>query len=123
MHVSVQITDTIEPIKGGELITLGQRGVVEHRFHEVIELAAQRHNRLPNVQQLAGAFADDMDAKNGMRLPVKNNFQAPGSIAADLSTGDFAIVGYAYLVRNVLFGKLLLGFPDERNLRNRIDAV
>ena len=44
-------------------------------------------------------------------------------LVADLSAGDFAIVGHPHFVGNVAFGELLFGFSNERNLGNCVDTV
>ena len=48
----------------------------------------QRENGLADVQQLAGAIADDMDPENLAALPVKDELEASGGIAADLAAGE-----------------------------------
>ena len=55
--------DAIQAVERGHLVALGQRRIVEHGVDEVLQLAAQRHHRLSDVQQLARAFADDVHAE------------------------------------------------------------
>ena len=106
----LKLADAVEAVEGGYLITLGKRGVVEDGIDEIIELAAKRHDRLADVHELAGTFADDVDAKDGVGDAVEDEFETAGGIAADLASGNFTIVGDANLVGDVLFGKLLFGF-------------
>src|ERR1700719_2917664 len=44
-------------------------------------------------------------------------------MTADLAARNLAVIGHAHFVGNVGLGELLLRFPDERNLRNGINAV
>ena len=52
------------PLIRCRLVALGQRGIVEHGVDEVVERSAERHDCLSDVQQLAGAFPDNVDAQN-----------------------------------------------------------
>lgn len=52
----------IHAIESRRLITFSQRGIIEDRIDEIIDRAAESHHRLPDVDQLARAFADDMHA-------------------------------------------------------------
>src|SRR5207248_7999411 len=52
----LEFRQPVQPIERRNLIALGQRRIVEHRIHEVIQRSAQCHHRLPNVQQLARAL-------------------------------------------------------------------
>src|SRR5438552_2565013 len=49
-----------KPVERRRLVALGQGWIVEHRVHEVVHRATQRHHRLPDVHQFAGAFADNV---------------------------------------------------------------
>ena len=76
----------------GRFVALGQRGIVEHGIDEIIHGAPEDHDRLADVQQFGCAFADDVDAQNMPRLAMKDDFEPAGSIAANLSAGDLAII-------------------------------
>ena len=57
--------DSVQAAKAVErrsFIALGERRVVEDGVDEVIDGAAKDHDRLADVDQFAGAFADDVDA-------------------------------------------------------------
>src|SRR4051812_29645723 len=95
----VELADAIHTIEGGHLVTLRQRRVVEDCLYEVIKLTAERHDGLAYVEELAGAFADDMHAEDRVCLAVEDELEATGRIAADLAASDFAIVGDADFVR------------------------
>src|SRR5579859_2527756 len=116
----MQAADTIE---SGNLITLGKRGVVEHGLDEVVDIAAQGHYRLPDVHQFAGALADDVDAEDLAGIAMEDELEPAGSVAANLSAGDLAVIGHAHFVGHILFGELLFRFADEADLRDGVDAV
>jgi hypothetical protein len=59
----------VEPIESGGFIALGERRVIEHGIHEIVDLAAEGQHRLADVNQLASALADDVHAKQLARLP------------------------------------------------------
>src|ERR1039458_4830883 len=68
----IELAYPVQPVERRNFIAFRQGGVVEHRIHEVLQLSAQRHHRLADVQQLAGAFADDVHAQDRMRLDRKS---------------------------------------------------
>src|SRR5258708_1771348 len=119
----LELADAIQPVESRNFITFRERWVVEDCIHEIIQLSAQRHHRLTDVQQLARALADDVHAKDRMRHPVEDQLQPSRGIPADLSARNLAIVRHADLVGNVLLGQLLLRLPDKADLRNRIDPI
>src|SRR5665213_4404765 len=90
----IEFADAVHAVERGHFVTLRQRRVVEHRLHEIFQLATERHHRLADVQQLARSFADDMHAQNRMRLAMKNDIQPPRSIPANLHTRNLAVVRY-----------------------------
>src|SRR5262245_2726193 len=55
-------TQPVDPIERGGLVALGQCGIVEDRVDEVVDRAAECQDGLADVDQFAGALADDMDA-------------------------------------------------------------
>src|ERR1017187_1326937 len=112
----IELAYPVQPVERRDFIAFRQGGIVEHRIHEVLQLSAQRHHRLANVQQLAGAFADDMHAQDRMRLAMEDQLQPARRIAAYLAACNLAIVGHAHLVRHILFGQLLLGLRSERRV-------
>src|SRR5215472_2618965 len=119
----VQLGDAVQPIEGGHLVALRQRRIVEDRVHKVLQLTAESHYSLPDVQQLACALADDMHAENQMVLAMEDQLQTSCRIAANLPARNLTVVSHPYLVGHVLFCELFLGLADEADLRNRVDAV
>src|SRR6476659_8996659 len=65
--------ETVDAVKRCRLVGFGKRGVVEYRVDEVIEFAAKRHDRLSNVQQLAGPFSDDVHAEQVACLAMEDD--------------------------------------------------
>src|ERR1700712_5147090 len=104
-----ELAYAVQPIESRYFITFRERWIVENRVHKIIQLPAQRHHGLPDVQQLARALADDMHPEDRMGHAVKDQLQPSRRIAADLSTRNLAIVRYSYLVGHIFFGELLLG--------------
>src|SRR5665213_3050148 len=68
----IEFADAVHAIERGHFVALRQRRIVEHRLDEVLQLAIERHYRLADVQQFAGALADDVYAENRMRLAVED---------------------------------------------------
>src|SRR5471030_617008 len=106
----------VEAVECRQFIALGQRGIVEHRVHEVIHRALQDHHGLPDVQQFRGLFSNDVYSQNLARFAVENQLQPPRGIAADLPARAVAVVRHAHLIRHIFVGQLLFGFAGERNL-------
>src|SRR5207302_8929114 len=78
---------------------------------------------LAEVNELARARADDVDAQMRVGVELEDELQQAGAIADDLPAGNLAVVRLADLVRHAGVGQLLLGAADHRDFRNRIDAV
>ena len=95
-------------VEGGRFIAFGERGVIEDRIDEVIDLAAEGQHGLPDVHQFAGAVADDVDAQQLPRLAVEQQLEQAGCIADNLAAGDFAVARFANLVLHAVAGQLLL---------------
>ena len=110
-------------IEGRHLVALRQRRIVEDRIDEIVHRAAQRHDGLADVDQFAGAFADNVDAQHLARVTVKDQFEPTGRVAADLPARCLAVVGHAHFIRNILVGQLLLGLANKADLGDRVDAV
>ena len=112
-----------QAIEGGHLVALGEGGVVEDGVDEVVHRAAQGHHRLADVDQLAGALADNVHAQHLAGVAMEDELEPAGGIAANLAARHLAIVGHAHFVGNVLVGQLLFGLADEADLGNGVDAV
>ncbi len=87
--VAVQAAEAVE---GRGFVALGESGVVEDGVDEVVDGAAEDHDGLADVDQLAGAFADDVHAEHLARVAVEDELEAAGGVAANLAAGGFAIV-------------------------------
>src|SRR5215469_1657115 len=112
-----------ETVEGRRLVALRQRWIVEDRGDEVVHGSIERHDGLPDVDQLACAFADDVDAEHLAGVAMEDELEAAGGIAADLAARYFAVVGHADFVGHVLVGQLLFCFADEADFGNGVDAV
>jgi len=53
----------IQPIHRGDFVRLGERRIVEDRFHEIIDGQSGGHDGLADVDQFRRAGADDMDTE------------------------------------------------------------
>src|SRR5262249_830905 len=51
VRLGVQGAQLVQAVQRGHLVALGERGVVEDVAHEVVERAAERHHRLPDVHE------------------------------------------------------------------------
>src|ERR1700753_840277 len=65
-HQLLEFAHTVQSVERGNFITFRERWIVEDRIHKIIKLSAQRHHGLADVQQFAGALADDVDAEDGV---------------------------------------------------------
>src|SRR5579872_4040245 len=93
--VAVQAAEAVE---GGGFVALGEGGIVEDGIDEVFDGAAHDHDCLANVNEFAGTFANDVDAEDFAGVFMKDQFEAAGSVSADLATRGFAIEGHADFV-------------------------
>ena len=118
--VAVEAADAVE---GGDLVALGEGGVVEDGVDEVLDGAAEGHDGLADVDEFCGAFADDVDAEDLAGVAVEDELEAAGGVAADLASGGFAVVAHADFVGDILVGELLFGFADEADFGDGVDAV
>src|SRR5271170_2082242 len=114
---------TVNSIESGGLITFGQRWEVKHSLDEVIHCAIQGHDRLPDMDQLGRALADDMYAQYRPVFAMKDELEASGGVAANLAARDLPVVGHAYFIWNVLIGELLFRLADKRDLRDGVNAI
>src|SRR5437016_12878958 len=113
----------VQAVKRGGLVAFGQGRIIEDRVDEVFDRAFQDEDRLPDMEKLRRAVANDVNAQQLFGLAVEDELQPAGGVPHDLPARDLAIVSDADFVGHVLFGELLLGFSDERDLGNGIDAV
>src|SRR3984885_12315662 len=109
------VRQLVEAVEGRGLVALGQRRIVENGIDEILHTAAKNHNCLADVKQLGSAFTDDVHAQHLFGLAMKTNLQASGGVAADLASGDLAIIRHAHLVGNIFVGELPFGLADKRN--------
>src|SRR6185312_8749993 len=119
----LELRHAVEAVERGHFITFREGWIVEDRIDEVVQRSAESHDGLPDVQQLAGALADDVHAEQRVRLAMEDELEAAGGVAADLPARDLAVVGYADFVRHIFLGELFFGLADEADLRNGVDAV
>src|ERR1039458_4618401 len=112
-----------QAVESRNLIAFREGGVVEDCIDEIIHGAAKDHDRLADVDQFAGALADDVYAQHLARIAMKDELEPPGSIAGNLPARAFPVISHAYFVGHILVGQLLLGLADKADLRDGIDAV
>src|SRR6266540_898674 len=117
------LAQPVDAIERSRLVTFSQRRVVEHGVDEVINRAAERQDGLPDVNQLAGALADDMNTQERARFGVKDQFQQAGAVAHDLAAGDLAILRLAYLVCNALLGQFFFVAPNRGYFWDGVNTV
>src|SRR6266478_2165127 len=122
-HPLFKDAEPVGAVECRHLIAFRQGRVIEYRVDEVIDLAAERQYRLADVNQLARAFADDVDAEQLAGLAVEYQLQEPGDVAEDLPPGDLLVAGLADFVGSAGFGQLLLVLADHRDFGDRVDPV
>lgn len=57
-------SELVETIESGDLVCLGERGVVEHGVAKVLERAVEAHDALANVDELGSALAHGVHAEH-----------------------------------------------------------
>src|SRR5260370_33764498 len=120
---ALETRELVHAVERRGLVAFGQRRVIESRLANIVDLAIKNQHALPDVQQLRRAFAENVNAQQLARLAMEDELEASGGVAADLAPRDFAIVGQADFVRNVLFGELFLRLADERNFGAGVNPV
>ncbi len=115
--------EAAEAIESGHFVALGQCRIVEDGVDEVVDCAAEGHDGLADVNQLGGAFADDVHAEDLAGVAVEDELESSGGVAANLASSNFAIVGHADFVGNVFAGQLFLSLSYEADLGNGVNAV
>src|SRR6266702_3680604 len=113
----------IQAVERRRLVTLRQRRIIEYRIHEILYRPFQREYCLPDVQQLRGAFSDDVHAEEFLGGRIENQLQAARGVSANLASRNFAEVSHSNFVGNFLVCQLLFRLSDERNLWNRLNSV
>jgi hypothetical protein len=81
--------EPVDPIERRGLVALRQRGVVEDRIDEVVNLATESQDGLPDVHELGGLGADDMNAQRLAALTVENELQEASAVAENLGGPSF----------------------------------
>src|SRR5665213_1994286 len=85
-------SEPVQPVKRGSLIAFRQGGIIENGIDKIVDRRIQRHHRLANVDQLARAFADDVNAQQLPRVAMEDQLQASGGVAAYLAARNLTIV-------------------------------
>ena len=57
----VSSAETVNTVERGGLITFSQGGIVEHVVDEILHSAFERHDGLPDVDEFARTFPDNMN--------------------------------------------------------------
>src|SRR5271169_4112759 len=85
----------VHAVEGGIFVTFGESGIIENGIYKVINLSAQGHHRLADVDQFAGALTDDVDAQHIAGLAVEEDLQHANVITDNLAARNFAVAGLA----------------------------
>src|SRR5215469_15419009 len=109
---ALEYAEPVDSVKRRHFVAFGQGRIIEYRFDEVVDPAAEGQHRLTDVDQLGCALADDVDAEQLAGLTVKYQLQEPDDVAQDLTAGDLLVAGLADLVRDRRFGQLLFVLAD-----------
>src|SRR5580704_446409 len=99
--------ELVQSIESSGFITFCQRWIIKDRIDEIVHRSAQNHHRLPDMHQLAGSFADDVDAEQHSRLAMKNQLEPPRCVAPNLPARDLPVISYSHFVGHVLVCQLL----------------
>ena len=119
----IALDQPVHAVKGRRLVALRQRGIVENRVDEIIDRAAECHHRLTDVDQLAGAFADDVHAQQLVVLAMKDQLEHTDSIAQDLPARDLLVISFADLVGDARRRQFFFVGAASRNLGNGVYAI
>src|SRR5690242_14994310 len=78
-------------VEGRDLVALRQGRIIEDRIEEIVEPGPQAEHGLPDVEQLGGAGADDVDPEQPAVGAMEQQLEQPAVVTYDLSPGDLAI--------------------------------
>src|SRR6266851_4174074 len=87
--------ELVRGVQRGDLIALGEGGIVEHGLQEVVEPAAQAQHGLPDVYELGRARTNAVDPEQPPVLPVEQHLEHPAVVAQDLPAGNLSEIGRA----------------------------
>ena len=109
-------------VERGDLVGLGEGRVVEHRVDQMVDGAAARHDRLPDVHELGGVRPEDVDAEQLPRVGRDEQLEHAVRVAHDLAASELAVARDADLVGDRRPGEVVLGLAAVADLRDRVDA-
>ena len=112
----------IQPIHRRDFVRLGERRIVEDRFHEIIDRQTGGHDGLADVDQFRRAGADDVDAEQAVAVGMEKQFEQAIRICDELASGHFTVAGDADFVRRTGGGELLLVLADHADFGNGVNA-
>src|SRR5262245_60205195 len=105
-----------ERVVGRVLEDLGEGRIVEYHFDERLDGAAERDDRLPDVDELARAIADAMAADELARAALEDELYRAVLVADDLSARVVAVERAPDYVIDLLLVGLLLREADAAHL-------
>src|SRR6478609_4725439 len=106
---------SVVSVQGCHPICLGHRRVIECRVDEIHQRILRnglRHDRLPNMYDLARVCTKAVDPENLERFSMKQNLEHADRLTRNLSTGDAFKMRVADFVGNHGIGQLALGFSQ-----------
>src|SRR6266568_342529 len=112
----------VRRVESGDFVRLGQSRVVEDGFDQVVDGATAAHDRLPDVDKLGGAGAEDVDAEQRPVLKRYQELEHAVGVTDDLPAGKFPVPGDPHFERHVSLCELIFRPPDEADLGNAVYA-
>src|SRR6185436_10293137 len=109
--------ELVRRVECRNLVTLGQRRVVEDRGEKVVQASTETEHRLPDVKQLGGARPDDVHTEQCSVAAVEEHFEKAAVVAEDLAASYLAVAGDPDLVWHFPLRQRLLGRADHGDFR------
>ena len=117
------LLDAVKTVQGSDFVGLRHGREVEDGIDEIVDRAAEGDHGLADMNQIGGLLADDMHPVELLGLGAKHQLQHAVVVAGNLSPGQFVETGHPRLIWDSFGGKAFLGFPDDGDLRNGVDAI
>src|SRR5208283_2611847 len=108
----------VQPIECRHFERFRQRWVVEDGVAKVFDSPSQCEHRLSDVNDLAGAVADDVHAQQLQAVGIEDELQKSLIVPQHLSFGKLRVTSNAGFVPDLVAGELLFGRSYHGNVRD-----
>src|SRR5690606_29240455 len=89
---------SIQAVEGCNSVPLGIGRVIEDMVYKVSDVSVQGHDRLSDVDQIAGSLPNDVDAQKLQSLCVEHYFEESVFVVRNASFCQITVIGTAYRI-------------------------